>query len=222
MKKRILILSLSVVAVAGSILGASAYEAHIINVTAHIENALRVFPAEKDFGTIFPQEYSQKSIFITTSSSFCQPTQRRVLNIDYKIVQKPKCKNAAGEYAPVNYATHQCPDGYMEMISLCPYLSKTPAQTDNAPYTDYGVLPFHDPSDPSSVATGTINKDHDLQDEWIIDLPAPCFKGYCSQDWPEFVHSYNPDADPHDYELVGDPDGTDLGCDLWVEVTNIY
>ena len=200
----------------------AAYEAHVINVTAHIENALKVSPDEIVFETVFPQEYHEKRIWVTTSSSFCEGDQRRVLNIDYKIVQKPKCVNSAGEYAPVDHATHECPVGYAEMPLLCPFLSKTPVYEDSEPYKDYGVPAFHDPSDPASIATGTINKDYDLADEWIIDLAVPCFEGYCAQDWPAFVKSHNPDADPKLYELIGDPNGTDLGCDLWIEVTRIY
>jgi len=220
MKKKILLGLVAIVVVAGGVAALSAYEAHIINVTAHIENALKVTPnAPIAFGTVFPQEYFERRLFITTSESFCESDQRRVLNIDYKIVQKPKCVNEAGDYAPVDYATHECPDGYKEMPILCPYLSKTPVYEDEPPYTDYGVPAFHDLS---VVATGTINKDHDLLDEWIIDLAVPCYEGYCAQDWPDFVRSHNPNADPSMYEAIGDPDGTDFGCDLWIEVTNIY
>ena len=224
MKKKIVLGLIAVVAVVGGIAAMSAYEAHVINVTAHIENALKVIPqtGELVFGTVFPQEYQEKHIWITTSESFCESDQLRVLNIAYKIVQKPKCINEAGEYAPVDYVTHKCPDGYKEMPLLCPYLSKTPIDGDLVPYDDHGVLAFHNPSDLSSVATGIINKKKDLQDEWIIDLVVPCFKGYCAQDWPNFVKSYNPDADPSLYEVIGNPEGTDFGCDLWVEVTNIY
>jgi len=206
--------------VLGGIAAFSAFEAHVINVTAHIENALKVIPdAPIAFGTVFPQEHLERRIFITTSESFCQSTQRRVLNIDYKIVQKPKCINEAGQYAPVDWATHECPVGYNSMPLLCPFLSKTPVYEDPVPYTDYGVPAFHDLS---AIATGTINKDHDLLDEWIIDLAVPCYEGYCSQDYDEFVHSYNPLANPHDFEAIGNPAGTTFGCDLWFEVTKIY
>ena len=200
----------------------AAYEAHVINVTAHIENALKVTPDDLVFGTVFPQEYHEKRIWITTSSSFCAIDQRRVLNIDYNIVQKPKCVNSAGEYAPVDYATHECPVGYEEMSLLCPYLSKTPAYVDSEPYRDYGVPAFHDPSDPASIATGTISKAGDLLDEWIIDLAVPCFDGMCAQDYDEFVHSHNPDVDPDDYTPLAELESSDFGCDLWIEVTDIY
>ena len=218
-----LFIIVGVLVVAGGVTALSAYEAHVINVTAHIENALKVIPnAPIVFGTVFPQEHLEKRLFITTSESFCEIDQRRVLNIDYKIVQKPKCINPVGEYASVDFATHQCPDGYTEMPSLCPYLSKTPVYIDDDPYTDYGVLAFHDPDDPLSVAIGTVNKDNDLLDEWIIDLAVPCFEGMCAQDWPAFVAQYNPDANPRDYEPPAVLESSTFGCDLWIEVTRIY
>ena len=55
MKKKILLGLVAVVAVAGGVAALSAYEAHVINVTAHIENALYVHPESRDFGTVFPQ-----------------------------------------------------------------------------------------------------------------------------------------------------------------------
>jgi len=222
MKKQLMLFLIGTIVVAATVVALSAYEAHVINVTAHIENAIRTI-IDGDglkFGTVFPQEYKKKLVQITTSTSFCKPDQRRVLSIDYKIVQKPKCKNAAGEYAPVEYWSDECPEGYTKMPLLCAYLSKTPRFTDPSPYTDYGVLAFHDPL--TAVATGTINKDHDLLDDWIIDLAVPCFEGMCSQDWPEFVASHNPEAKPQDYVLPADLEGKDFGCDLWLEVTKIY
>ena len=242
MKKKIILGLIALVTVVGGVAAMSAYEAHVINVTAHIENALKVTPAtgELEFGTVFPQEYHEKKIWITTSTSFCDTDQRRVLAIDYKIVQKPKCECIFDpvtqleqfriycneeQYAPVDYDTHACPvhpDGfqaYVEMPLLCPYLSKTPVQEDPSPYTDYGVPAFHGPL---AIATGTIHKDNDLMDEWVIDLAVPCFEGYCAQDWGEFVAQHNPAADPDDYMLPAELESSDFGCDLWVEVTDIY
>lgn len=221
MKKKILLILGSLFVVIAGVIVISAGEAHIVNVTAHIENALKVSPltGELEFGTVFPEQYKEKRIFITTSDSFCQPSQRDFLSIDYQIVQKAKCIGPTGDYKPVDWATHQCPVGYKEMPLLCPYLSKTPVYIDPLPYTDHGVLAFHNLAE---IAIGTINKDHDLLDEWKIDLPVPCFNGYCSQDYDAFVKSYNPDADSRDFEAPGDPEGTNFGCDLWIETTKIY
>ncbi len=210
----------------------AAFEAHVINVTAHIENALKVIPPEElVFGTVFPQEYLTKNLFVTTSESFCNAGQRRVLNIDYKIVQKPKpiwpeptaCGQQFADEAAARTYCHANPSD-MDCCypSLCPYLSKDPVDNDAAPYTDYGVPAFHDPNATSSVAIGTINKDNDLQDQWLIDLAVPCFSGHCAQDWADFVHQYNPNADPADYILPYSLESATFGCDLWIEVTRIY
>ena len=218
--KKVFLISLGLAVVIAAAPLFAAYEAHVINVTAHIENALKITPpSDISFGTVFPQEYHEKHMWVTTSESFCEGDQRRVLNIDYKIVQKPKCINDAGEYAEVNYWDDECPEGYEAMPLLCPYLSKTPVYEDPDPYTDYGVLAFHGPE---AIATGTINKDKDLTDEWIIDLAVPCFEGYCSQDWDEFVASHNDQADPDAFMLPYELESETFGCDLWIEVTNIY
>ncbi len=235
MTKKIIIGLLSVVAIAGGVAAMSAYEAHVINVTAHIENALKIIPPDKlTFGTVFPQEYQTKTLSITTSSSFCSSTQRRVLNIDYKIVQKPKpLKSEDAEWCHNWMEEHSTTDSFFDIflevstdsefqrkcyLPLCPYLSKTPKDPDG----DYGVPAFHNPAATTSIATGTLNKDHDLLDEWIIDLAVPCFQGMCAQDWNEFVHRYNSQANPDDYIVPAEFESKDFGCDLWVEVTNIY
>lgn len=67
----------------------SAFEAHVINVTATIENALSVPISKIDFGTVFPQEYLKEPLGISLSGSFL--AENRVDDVDYFIRQKPKC-----------------------------------------------------------------------------------------------------------------------------------
>ncbi len=238
MKIKKIFLSLATIAlVVVSAALAAAWEAHVVNVTAHIENALRVLPldGELEFGTVFPQEYHKKSLYVTTSTSFCKPNQRRVLNINYKIVQKPKpiwpepavCQKNFRTVEEARTYCHENPENAdCCYASLCPYLSKTPIVEPNDKYDgnayDKGVKAFHDPSDLLSVATGRINKDYGISDEWIIDLAVPCFDGMCAQDFDEFVHQYNPDANPDDYILPAELESGNFGCDLWVEATAIY
>jgi uncharacterized protein YegL len=67
----------------------AAFEAHVINVTAKIENALSVPVEPLDFGTVFPQEYLVKRIPVGLSQSFLD--EPRVDDVEYVIRQKPKC-----------------------------------------------------------------------------------------------------------------------------------
>ena len=202
----------------------AAFEAHVVNVTATIENALYVHPESREFGTVFPQEYFKKGIFVTFSESFSAASQRRVSKVDYVIKQKPQCASEqgvledVGEDAEGNFV---CPDGTTERPLLCPYLSKTPANLDG---NDFGVPAFHDPFDPASYARGTIDKNGEfVGDNWVVDLAVPCFRGQCAQDWPDFVHRLNPNAgDPELYKADPADESKVFGCDLWVEVTKIY
>jgi len=217
-------LLVGILVVIAGVVALSAYEAHVVNVTAHIENALKAFTAEGDhisFGTVFPQEYRERRLWITSSESFCAGDQRRVLAIDYKIVQKPKpiwpepimcLEPEYPDFETIDEARIYCHQNPEDLDCcyplLCPYLSKIPAYEDPYPYTDYGVPAFHEPED---IAIGTIHKDNDLQDEWIIDLDVPCFEGMCAQDWEH-----------PGWELPAELEDSDFGCDLWVEVTRIY
>ena len=230
MKKK-LILGLSAILVALAVAPMfAAFEAHVINVTATIENALYVHPESRNFGTIFPQEYKEMGIFVTFSQSFSAENQTRVDDVDYVIKQKPKPLPAFVSQVGLDAARQWCHDNVNDPSfltncypSLCPYLSKTP-DGNPSPGNDTGVPAFHDPFATSSIAKGTINKNGvDVGDSWVIDLAAPCFKGECSQDWASFVLSHNPlVSDPDEYMAPKGMSGQTFGCDLWVEVTKIY
>lgn len=213
----------------------SAYESHIINVTATIENALYVHPESRDFGVMFPEQYKKLGTFVTFSASFSATDQTRVSKVDYKIVQKPKPRPAYEAQVGVDAARSWCHDNYPSVPydpinaswtayltncypSLCPYLSKTPANLDR---NDVGVPAFHNPW--TAIATGSIDKMGEfVGDDWAIDLATPCFKGMCAQDWASFVHSKNPNANPNDYMLPTGLEHQKFGCDLWFEATRIY
>lgn len=88
MKKRIIIGLAAAAIVVGGVAAMSAFEAHIINVTAKIENALSVSPEKIEFGTVFPQEKLFRILNIALSSSFIE--EDRVDDVNYVIKQKPK------------------------------------------------------------------------------------------------------------------------------------
>lgn len=68
----------------------AAFEAHVINVKAHIENALEVEPKEIDFGVVFPQERLASDFTVRLSESFMR--QDRANDVHYKVVQRRKPK----------------------------------------------------------------------------------------------------------------------------------
>jgi len=158
----------------------AAFEAHVINVTAKIENALSVPLDEIDFGTVFPQEELYKDFGISLSQSFLD--ENRVDDVDYIIRQKPKCGVTTldgRELVLGSTATgHVIPDGqggytvdcgespvafdsgthkYGMLPLLCPYLSKHPdgvndagAQVNNDGSLDAFHVPF-------TVSSSTVN-----------------------------------------------------------------
>lgn len=125
----------AVLVVAGGVAALSAYEAHVINVTAHIENALSVPTTPLVFGTVFPQEDLNQTFEMGLSTSFL--AQNRICEVNYDIVQKPKCKaiepNNPVQYVPVDRTTHECPALYRMMADLCQFLSK---EADLTPSND--------------------------------------------------------------------------------------
>lgn len=150
----------------------AAYEAHVINVTAHIENALRVHTSVIPFGTVFPQEYLERGFDVSLSASFSE--QSRVDYVDYVIKQKPKCECNAdgvseticklGDHAAVGYATHECPDGFSQMNDLCRFLSKTDGDLEDqndtshpSYYDDKGTPDKADDSCTAPVTTTSNN-----------------------------------------------------------------
>ncbi|HCB35784.1 MAG: hypothetical protein A2W52_01470 [Candidatus Taylorbacteria bacterium RIFCSPHIGHO2_02_49_25] len=224
----------------------SAFEAHIINVTATIENALSV-PLEiggLPFGTTFPQESLHLPFNVILSQSF--GAQERVNVVDYTIRQKPKCGVPSGnggyssfpqvtEDANGNFIcpTVESPAGPVQSVSLpllCPFLSKHEITTDgNGNNDSTGINSFHGLPGPwdlsttlATAVTGELNKSvSDMSDTWDIDLHVPCFAGNCAQDWATFVHSQNPDANPDNYTLAAGDEHKLFGCDLWLETTGI-
>lgn len=202
----------------------AAYEAHIVNVTAKIENALAVNTTPIEFGTVFPEEVLYSSpINMKLSESFM--AEGRVDDVEYVIRQKPKCAlfDTNGDIIDYGRVTEDanknfiCVDAeYEKLPVLCPFLSKTP---DNSPDNDESLAAFHgsitDWTMADTLATqvrGRLAKsDNDIEDNWIIDLHVPCFAGSCAQDY----------VVPADYELDPSLEHEQFGCDLWIEVTGI-
>ena len=89
MTKKIGLGLVALVAMTAGVVGLSAFEAHVINVTAQIENALQIATKVIPFGTVFPQEELDREFRIQLSDSFVRAD--RVDDVEYIIRQKPKC-----------------------------------------------------------------------------------------------------------------------------------
>ncbi|MEK7643425.1 MAG: hypothetical protein AAB372_03195 [Patescibacteria group bacterium] len=156
----------------------------------------------------------------------------------YIIRQKPKCvdNQNASVHPQVKEDTEgnfYCPEGSTQMPLLCPYLSKheiTDDSADNQENDSAGISAFHGLPGSWNLATtiatqvwGKLVKPgvNDIADTWNIDLKVPCFAGQCAQDWPAFVHEFNPNADPEAYKADPALEHQVFGCDLWVEVSGI-
>jgi len=233
MKKKIVLGFLASVIIVSGVVAMSAFEAHVINVTARIENALSVTPEHIMFGTVFPQEEINKNVKITLSESFM--LEERVDDVKYTIKQKPKPRPEAVEQyfnGNVVHARDWCHSnwGYRDgdialgeqdvdyfaicYYNLCPYLSKHSPDGN-----DKSVDAFH-PME--TDASGYLSKkDGDTEDVWTIDLKVPCFAGYCDQGYFDWVRSINDAVDPHDYMLDPELEHEDFGCDLWIEINGI-
>ncbi|TSC69306.1 MAG: hypothetical protein G01um101466_94 [Parcubacteria group bacterium Gr01-1014_66] len=213
----------------------AAFEAHVINVTARIENALNVPVQSIDFGTTFPQEKFDKTFDVRLSDSFV--AENRVDDIDYVLRQKPKCWNNNEQQPVFGQVTEDtngkfvCKDPNFTILPLlCPYLSKEEITEDGRVENDGKAIPaFHGLPGPWTPATTLlyqtngklIKSGQDLSDTWNIDLKVPCFAGHCAQDWEQFVHGINPNVKPEDYVQPKENEHKLFGCDLWLEVGGI-
>ncbi|MEK7586465.1 MAG: hypothetical protein AAB453_01185 [Patescibacteria group bacterium] len=218
----------------------AAFEAHVINVTASIDNALSVPIESIDFGTVFPQEDLAKEFDVSLSQTFL--ADGRYDGVYYFIRQKPKCArrvNASStlpEFQQVTAGANGrflCPDqaNYRLMALLCPYLSKSETTTDGTlgENDDPALASFHGPithlgwrenTAEQFQVRGRLRQDvGDPSDTWQIGVAVPCFgDNQCAQDWAEFVAGHNPTADPLAYIQHPDNEHLVFGCDLWLEV----
>ncbi|HLC90128.1 MAG TPA: hypothetical protein VJG65_04150 [Patescibacteria group bacterium] len=146
MKKILLVISAFAIALA-TVPMFAAFEAHVVNVTAKVENALSVNASPIKFGSVYPQERRYSRIInIHPTSAF--RNNPRLEWISYVIKQKPKPKvdrdeiifpsTNPGGISAHEYCLNNAPQTYDAQSeyatycfpSLCPYLSKEKVITD--------------------------------------------------------------------------------------------
>jgi hypothetical protein len=227
--KKVLLVLVAVVLVASGVAAVSAYEAHVINVRAHVENAMLVPSAPIEFGTVFPEEWIVKDFRVQHSTSFCWDDQWRVDSFNYSVYVEWKILSDNGTPGDTS------DDTYYKWLGDALYIGIDPAV--EKPEAIGGNLKWVGP-DPPATQPGAL---------WVMDCPQPIYKQksgtqnrsdkiVVAMDVPVFEGYYNPLTDPepkpsglNDPTVIiakddprWDPDGVDLGVDLKFQVTNIW
>ncbi len=243
MKKAVLIVSALLLIVSG-VAAVSAFEAHVVNVKAHVENALIVSrDADMDFGITFPQDLLEKELYIGLSESFRSTNQTRVSDLEYVLFWTPKLVSEhPGAIDPDG-------DGFFEPIYpfIVPGFVSAESPLD-------GIVPgaITPPSSFTSCPTpsgyvkwgwGHLDKASDPSDVWHLKFNVPVFDAWWNNgtdpnvNYPHILYSTPGDGDitNEDYIVVSEnftytyPDGTqvlvegdvphaDLGNNLKIQV----
>jgi hypothetical protein len=238
-KKVILVLA-ALVLVASGVAAVSAYEAHLINVKAHVENALWVDTDEIDFGTVFPEEYLIAHRDIQLSESAINETRIGELDrVEFIIaVEWKPCEGMEGtwdEDADISNGGQWLPaPGYYNWMGYFTYVD----------FGSNGLAPdMNLVGDPPAGPPGTAAKQvlggpyvatPDPQ-RLYVTIDVPVFEGYYNKLTDDLVmKDIDGDGDlekpsgltaptwiiPADMPGF-DPDGMDFGLDLKIQVSDI-
>ena len=132
MKKIFLIIALSL-GVLLTVPMFAAFESFVMNVSASVDDALTIDALMIEYGMVFPQQQIDKFIKIGLSDSF--KNEITADEVSYMIRQKPKCGQVVPNTSPAQYLAFAqssedangnfiCPEGFIKLPLLCPYLSK--------------------------------------------------------------------------------------------------
>jgi hypothetical protein len=237
-KKVILVLA-ALVLVASGVAAVSAYEAHLINVKAHVENALWVDTDEIDFGTVFPEEWLIAHRDLRLSDSAINETRigeldsvEFIIAVEWK--PSPDMEFAWDEDADISNNGQWIPGvGFYNWMGYFTYVG----------YNVNGLAPnMNLVGDPPPGVPGTAAKT--VLGGPYIATPDPQ-RIFVGIDVPVFEGYYNPLTDALVLKDVGmgfptkpsgllvptyiipddmpgyDPDGMDFGLDLKIQVSDI-
>jgi hypothetical protein len=223
--KKLILIVAALVMVASGVAAVSAYEAHMVNVKAHVELALNVTPGEKIIGgvAVFPEEWVEETIQINLSDSFkgtVNHPQTRVDTVKYIICAEPK-----PDPWPANH-----------WLGGALFYRVNPDDNPSASWDWLGpaVDSIADPSGPFCPvgATGNLSKPGDLSDSIVLGLDVPVFWDYYNED-TDVENKPRPDDAVCGSKGVGEPcviimpnpqclpQGCDLGVELKVQVVDI-
>ncbi len=122
--KRIIFLVAALLTVFSGIAAVTAYEGHMVDVKAHVENALMVQTDDVNFGTMFPEQEKETQFQVSLSESF--RAQTAISTINYKMYWEPKAI----------YGGALDPDGDGLFQAIWPYIAVS-VNTQNYPISGY-------------------------------------------------------------------------------------
>ena len=226
--KKVLLLVSALLIVFSGVAAVSAYEGHLVNIKAHVENALAVETYEWDLGTVFPQEIMESDLMFGLSESFL--AQDRVSQVNYKL---------CWELKPIPDDVEVC-SSYMDdgvyYTPLNPYLIVSLGVDGNDSVTGD---PTAIPGEGQAVCWGEgtlynipdLPAEGDICDFVHIAFHVPVFEGYynaITDDGvvPEWNYGMIMEEDyclvPEDVcGFTQDVPHADLGIDLKIQVTDI-
>jgi hypothetical protein len=236
MRKAIFVLAALMMLFSG-VAAVSAYEAHVINVTAHVENALDVQTDNVTFGVMFPQEWNKQHRYIKLSKSAAEELSENIEDprtykagdlkrVEFQIFAERK----VDDQIPANHL----PDVTIDKVDYYAWLGNwlwvgwpTPKQTENPMFEAdkwawVGPPPVGDNLTKELPFTANIT-DNTSQDLAIL-FCAPVFREYYNEhtdvkpDW--WPADWAP-IEKDDAEGRWIPDGVDLGLDLKIQVIDI-
>jgi len=222
MKKGLMILA-ALLVIASGIMAVGAYEGHLVDVKAHVENAIGVSTYEVNMGTVFPQEVIERDIQWGLSNSFL--AQNRLSSVDYSLYWelKPLADNAGPAYEGEYYQP------------LNPFLEVGgPTDVD---IDDVAVKTIPAPGQAVEFASGTLYqlipstpRDGNLCDYVHLSFSVPVFEGYYNaitdpavapKNWEYGMltaGSFNTTTE-HICSFDAPVPNADLGIDLKIQVT---
>jgi hypothetical protein len=242
--KKLLLGLAALVMVASGVATVSAYEAHVVNVEATVENALHVTIDKIEFGTVFPEEWQTRTIWLENSTSFCSDSQGGRLEqgtnvdaVDYQVwVVRKKVEDQVGpwpfpvEQIGTDYYYYWLGDAmylgiFEDQASVDP-TKMYPSNSDPTGHGKDGIL-THVTTTAAPVLTGTITKAaYGAPDDWYdiiaVGLDVPVFADFHNShtDVPIKPSGLNAPT----VTLTGERNvqGIVLGAEIKIQVTNIY
>jgi hypothetical protein len=240
--KKIVLPILALVLIASGVTAVSAYEAHLINVESHVENALSVTPTHIDFGNVFPEEWLSENLTVQTSQSFRDENQDRVTSVNYSVwVEWKTCPGM--DYAYLDNDQWVPGTGFYNWLGYFTYIAIDPViMTAEAIGGDLILVGEPPPGTPGTAAKWIVDApvslhkvppDANEEDEIMVFIDVPVFEGsYNSLTDPEPKPSglndptwIIPDGSMDYTDLprhpLYDPDGMDFGLDIKIQVIDV-